>query len=187
MLVVAKAQEATWTDVMGAKVLFDPITRSMLRRARKAALLSLDRDDDGGADAPVADQLEDLGDALSLALLMEGTRDWKDVFQMADPDDDGQGEPLPCTLETKALAFSDALTFEAFDSAYVVPYVTRERKRAAPGNVSATSPNGTGEVATPEPIIAGSPAPGLPGVDASTASTSPTPRKRTRKKTSGRS
>ncbi len=189
MLVVQKqAAEPTWTPVMGASVLFAPITRPMLRRARRAALEELGTEGtEGGETATVAEQMEELGDALSYALIIAGALDWRDVCVMSDDDDTGTGVALDCTAENKAMLLADALTFEAFDAAYVVPYVQRERERAAPGKESSPSQDGISTQATGERITAGSPAPQATATDAANAPTLPTKRKRKPKRPSGTS
>ncbi|KQN33619.1 hypothetical protein [Sphingomonas sp. Leaf38] len=189
MLVAQKAQaEPLWTPVMGASVLFAPITRPMLRRARRAALEALGTDGaEGGETASVTEQMEELGDALSFALIVAGVLDWRDVCVMADDDDTGTGVPLECTDENKAMLLADPLTFEAFDAAYVIPFVQRERERAAPGKESSPSQDGISTQATGERIIAGSPAPLATATDAPNAPTSSTKRRPKPKKTSGTS
>lgn len=145
MLVARRPAGPEWKPVMGAQVEFDPIDRKALRRARRAALKALGRDEHEGEDtASAEDQLEELGDALSYALLMQGIRNWKDVCLMADGDDAGVGEVLECTEENKAMVLSDPVTFDAFDAAYVMPFAARERSK----NASAASPSGTGAAAT---------------------------------------
>lgn len=140
----ARPAEAEWVAVMGAQVLFAPIDRPMLRRARRAAGEALgDLKPETDDQAAIEEQFAELGDALSLALIMAGIIDWRDVCAMADDDDTGAGVPLPCTDESKARILADPLVFEAFDAAYVIPFVTRERERAAPGKGSPLSPNGT--------------------------------------------
>jgi hypothetical protein len=188
MLVIQKkADGPAWVPVMGAQVLFDPIDRKMMREARRAAVKAMRgadaKDKPGAADAPASEQLEELGDALSVALILAGARDWKDVCLMAGPDDTGPGEQMPFSRENLEHAISDPLTFEAFDAAYVMPFVLRERTK----NVSAASQNGTGEAATPENDTASSPAKparARAARSARTRSKSPTPRKR---KPSGKS
>ncbi len=189
MLVAQKQQtEPAWTPVMGASVLFAPITRPMLRRARRAALEALGVDGaEGGETRSVAEQMEELGDALSYALIVAGALDWRDVCQMADDDDTGAGVALPCTDANKAMLLADPLTFEAFDAAYVVPFVQRERERAAPGKESSPSQDGISTQAMGEPTTAGSAAPLATATDAASAPTSSTKPKRKPKKTSGTS
>lgn len=189
MLVAQKPQaEPVWTPVMGASVLFAPITRPMLRRARRSALEALGVDGaDGGEAASIAEQMEELGDALSFALIMAGAIDWRDVCLMGDDDDTGAGIALDCTADNKAMLLADALTFEAFDAAYIIPYVQRERERAAPGKESSPSQDGISTQAMQEPIIAGSAAPLATATDAPNAPTSSTRRKRKPKKQSGTS
>ncbi len=198
MLIAQKPQvEAAWTPVMGASVLFAPITRPMLRRARRAALESLGvAGAEGGETASIAEQMEELGDALSYALIVAGAQDWTDVGRalldddgaaILDADDQPTFEALPFTAENLSTVLSDALAFEAFDAAYVIPYVQRERERAAPGKGSSPSQDGISTQATGEPTIAGSPAPLAKATDAANAPTSSTRRKRKLKKPSGTS
>lgn len=178
MLVVRKPTEATWKPVLGAEVLFAPVDRAMLRKARREAMDAL------GQEGEEVD-LEELGDAFSMALITAGAKDWRGVCEMADDADAGAGEPLPFSAENLAAALSDPITFEAFDQAYVRPFILLERERAAPGNGSAASPAGTGQAATPESDIATSHA--VESDDAASARTASTKRKRTPKKRSGRS
>lgn len=188
MLVVSKRAEGpAWLPVMGAQVLFAPIDRKMMREARRAAVKAIRgadaKDKPGAADAPASEQLEELGDALSAALILAGARDWKDVCLMGGPDDTGPGEPMPFSRENLELAISDPFTFEAFDNAYVMPFVMRERTK----NVSAASPSGTGAAAMQAKDTANSPAKPTKATGARrarTGSKSPTPRKR---KASGKS
>lgn len=186
MLVVRKPKGDAWTPVMGAEVLFAPIDRPMLMRARRAAraVSASDGVDDGTS---AVDMLEEMGDAMSRALIVEGTRDWRGVCLMADEADDGAGEALPFSAENLAMALADPMTFEAFDEAYVVPFVTAERERAEPGNAFAASQNGTGAAATPDSDTASKPAPRKPGAGATNARTSPKSRKPRPKKASGAS
>ncbi|WP_294312741.1 hypothetical protein [uncultured Sphingomonas sp.] len=179
LIAPAKPAEPEWKSVMGAQVLFAPIDRPMLRRARRAAAVAIDAGGEAvGDDAAVDEQFADLGDALSLALLMAGVIDWRDVFTMSDDEDTGEGVPLPCTDEAKARLFADPLVFEQFDAAYVVPFATRERERAAPGKGSPLSPNGTSAREKEATGIAPSPA----KVRAAAATSAPTSsRKRNRK------
>ncbi len=155
MLIAQKQQiEPVWTPVMGASVLFAPITRPMLRRARRAALEALGVEGtERGETASVVEQMEELGDALSHALIIAGAQDWRDVGRAVVDDDeqpvlDVNDEPtfelLPFSAGNLAAVLTDALAFEAFDAAYVIPYVQRERERAAPGKGSPLSQNGTG-------------------------------------------
>lgn len=146
MLLVQKpATEPFWAPVMGAQVLFAPIDRTMLRRARRAARKALGLDEEGGADRfEVGELLDELGAALSEAMIVEGVRDWRDVFMMADGDAEDEGVELPFSADNLAMVLADPATFEAFDAAYVLPYVTREREK----NASAALPSGTGQAAT---------------------------------------
>ncbi|KQM65787.1 hypothetical protein ASE75_06030 [Sphingomonas sp. Leaf17] len=196
MLVAQREQaEPAWTPVMGARVLFAPITRTMLRRARRAALEALGVEGaDGGEQASPADQMEELGDALSRALIVAGALDWQDVALAAvdqhgatilDDEGDAVYDTLDFTPENLLTVLSDALVFEAFDAAYVIPYVMRERERAAPGKESSPSPNGISTKAMEDPTIAGSPAAPATATDASNARTGCTKPKAIKKKTSG--
>lgn len=164
MLVATKPKGAEWLPVMGASILFDPIDRPMMRRARRAALKALARpDEDETVDADPVVQLEDLGDALSLALIVEGARDWRDVA-LKQVDDEGNailvdGEPVFETLPFSRVALdmllTDPVIFDAIDAVYVMPFAQRERAK----NGFAASPNGIGVAAMPVADIANSPAP----------------------------
>lgn len=159
------AKGPEWTPVSGARVLFAPITRPMMRRARRAALKALARPDDAGDAAPAEQQLEDLGDELSYALIVEGALDWADVVSLVVDD---AGEPvlgsdskpltelLPFTTENLARVLADPVFFDAFDAAYVMPFAARERAK----NGLAGSPNITSASATPATTTAASPAGG---------------------------
>ncbi|MBB4837296.1 hypothetical protein HNP52_000347 [Sphingomonas kyeonggiensis] len=149
-----KAAGPEWLKIMGAEILFAPIDRGMFRRARRAALEKLGRSEVPATDESAAEQLEDLGDALSESLILEGARDWRDVGQQrfkdtGEPllDDIGnpQFEPLPFSLENLRAVLSDPIVFQAFDAAYVVPFAARERAK----NGFAASPVGTGVAGTP--------------------------------------
>ncbi len=186
MLVVRKPQGDVWTPVLGAEVLFAPIDRTMLMRARRAArAVSTAEPDDDGTSA--IDMLEEMGDAMSRALIVEGAKDWRGVCLMADEGDEGAGEPLPFSAENLAMALADPVTFEAFDQAYVIPFVTAEREREEPGNAFAASQNGTGAAATPDSDIASKPAPRKRGAGATNARTSSKSRRPRPKKASGAS
>ncbi|WP_342249382.1 hypothetical protein [Sphingomonas sp. OTU376] len=187
-----KAAGPEWLKVMGAEVFFLPITRSMLRRARRAALKKLGREGEAESEADAAEQLEDLGDALSEALIMEGARDWRDVAEQVFDED---GEPvlddernptfkaLPFSTESLAIMLSDPIVFEAFDLAYVVPFAQRQRAK----NGSAASPNGIGEAATPASVTANSRARRPKPDAAKPVRTKSRPQKATKRKSSGKS
>lgn len=163
MLVATKPRGPEWLLVMGASILFDPIDRPMMRRARRAALKALSRpEEDETVDVDPVVQLEDLGDALSLALIVEGVRDWRDVA-VKQVDEDGNailvdGEPVFETLAFSRVALdmllTDPVIFDAIDAVYVMPFAQRERAK----NGFAASPNGTGVAATPAADIVSSPA-----------------------------
>ncbi len=197
MLIAQRAQpDPFWRPVMGATVMFDPITRPMLRRARRAALEVLDRVETGaGENASIEEQMADLGDALSHALIVAGARDWKDVGRaVVDEHDEPvvvDGEPqfaaLPFTVENLVTVLADPLAFEAFDAAYVIPFVQAERERAAPGKESSPSRDGISTKAMQGTTIVASPAAPATATDASSARTSPTKRKRKPRKPSGTS
>ncbi len=188
MLVACAPQpEADWTPVMGAEVQFRPIDRGMLRRARRAAVAAVGGGAATESDADVDEQLAELGDALSYALISEGIVDWRGVAVEVAEDGNTSTAPLDCTPDAIRLVLSDPLTFEAFDQAYVVPFVTRERERAAPGNGSAASPSGTGEAAMPASAIASSRAQRRKATGAKNAPTSPRKRGQRPKRASGAS
>jgi hypothetical protein len=186
MLVVRKPKGDEWTPVMGAEVLFAPVDRPMLMRARRAAraVSAADTDDDGTS---AIDMLEEMGDAMSRALIVEGARDWRGVCLMADEGDEGVGEPLPFSAENLAMALADPVTFEAFDAAYVVPFVTAEREREEPGNAFAASPSGIGAAAMQDSDTASKRAPRKRGGAATGAPTLSKNRRPRPKKASGAS
>lgn len=193
MIVRPVAPKDEWISVMGGEVLFAPIDRPMVLRARrKVREVSQDADEDVDA----LDVLDLMGDAMSRALITEGVKDWRGVFQQRLGEDgqpivDGDGkpvfDPLPFSAEMLAAALSDPVTFDAFDAAYVVPYVMRERERAAPGNGSPASPNGIGEAGTPASGTAISRASRRKAGAVQNARTSKTRPKPKRKKASGTS
>ncbi|KQM92231.1 hypothetical protein ASE70_15060 [Sphingomonas sp. Leaf22] len=185
MFVVHKPQVGEeWRNVIGGAILFAPIDRALVRRARRVALENLGRDEHGpeptGDPNDTATMLEDLGDALSHAMILEGARDWRGAVQAAEG---GVFEPLPFSREALADLLSDPVYFDAVDAVYVLPYATREREK----NGSAASPSGTGEVATPVSGTASIPAnPSAPG-DAKPVPTARKRSKRTKPKASGTS
>jgi hypothetical protein len=182
--VVSKPQAGpTWLPVVGGEVLFAPIDRTLVRRARRKALEQLGRDVHGpSAEGETDDfviQMEDLGDALSCAMIIEGAQDWKGAMQEVD----GKFVTLPFSREALADMLADPVYFDALDTAYVLPYVMREREK----NVSAVSPNGTGEAATAGNGTASTAAAPKPKAGAKRARTASKSRKPTRAKASGTS
>lgn len=195
MLVARRPAGETWTPVMGAKVLFAPIDRPMMMRARRAARETSLEDTLGDAEPLSAlDMLDEMGDAMSRALITEGAKDWQEVvLQRLDDDgvpvlDDDENpifDGLAFSAENLALVLSDPVAFEAFDAAYVVPFVMRERERAEPGNGSSASPGGTGGAAMPASNTASKAARPRQGGGAKSARTSRTSRKPRPRKASG--
>ena len=217
MLVVTPTAVApAWTKVLSAEVLFAPLDRTIARRARRAALAAIGEPAEGEDVRPLAEQLEELGDALSFELILAGVRDWRFVVQrrldeygtpafegIGDPKLDDHGkpvlddagevvldlvgrpayDPLPFSAEVLAAALADGPTFDAFNAAYVLPYVTREREIAAPGKGSPRAPDGTSERTAA--ATATSPAPLASADGATSAPTGSTKPRRTRKKQSG--
>lgn len=181
--VVHKPQaEPEWKPVVGGEILFAPIDRALVRRARRAALKALDRDPHGPAEGEADDvvlQLEDLGDALSVAMILEGALDWKGAMRQ----EDGKFVPLPFSRESLNHMLADPVYFDAIDAVYVMPYVQREREK----NDSAASPNGTGEVATPGSGTASTVALPKAKAGAKRVPTGRKPRKQTKAKASGTS
>lgn len=200
MLIANRAAPApAWTPVMGAEVFFEPITRTMLIRARRAlraaSQAELAETVEGAEPMSAIDMIEEMGDAMTRALIMEGVKDWRDVF-VAAVDDAGEpllieGDPvfdlLPFSPENLALVLSDPIAVDAFEEAYITPFVMRERQRAEPGNGSAASPSGIGEAATRGSVSATSRAKPPRGAAARRAPTSSTSPRAKRKKTSGAS
>ena len=171
---------------MGAEVLFAPIDRSMLMRARRAARnVSASEGEDDGTSA--IDMLEEMGDAMSRALITEGAQDWRGVCLMADEGDEGAGEAMPFSAVNLAMALADPVTFEAFDAAYVVPFVTAEREREEPGNVLPVLQRGIGKAGTQDKGIASKSARQKAGGGATTARTSQKSRRPRQRKASGAS
>lgn len=190
-----KTPEGDWQTILGAQFLFAPIDRPMLMRARRAAREASQAEDAEEVGSPI-DMIEEMGDAMSRALIMDGMKGWRDVAAAALDDDgeprsDNDGEPvfhlLPFTPENLALILSDPVTFEAIDNAYVVPFILRERERTAPGNALSASPNGIGEAATPAKDIATSPAKRSGARGAGSARTPRKSRGPSKKRTSGAS
>lgn len=175
MIVHQPASGPYWRNVMGARVQFAPIDRPLVRRARRAAMKTLGRDEHGpepdGEAADIELQLEDLGDALSEAMILEGVLGWEGPVIRRD---DGEEEPLPFSREALQMALSDPMHFDAFDLAYVVPYATRERAK----NGFAASPSGIGEAATQDSDTASTAATPSAQGDAKPAPTGKPPRRR---------
>lgn len=187
MLVVStKAPQPEWLPVLSASVLFAPIDRNMVLRAKRAVREVAAAEPQDSQRSSI-DLIEDMGDALSRVLILEGARDWRDVVAEREGDD-GQlvSESLAFSRETLEQALADPITFDAFDAAYVQPFLARERQREAPGKDSPRSPDGTGTKAPEEQTIATSPAPAT-AADATSAPTASTKPKRQRKRTSGAS
>lgn len=171
-----------WLPVIGGRVQFAPIDRPLVRRARRAALKVLGRDTHGPTVSDGEDivlEMEDLGDALSCAMILEGAKDWEGGMQEVE----GEFVPLPFSRDALADMLADPVYFDALDTAYVLPYVMREREK----NVSAVSPNGTGEAATAENGTASTVATPKPKVGAKRARTASKSRKPPRAKASGTS
>ena len=150
MLIAGNAPDTEWKAVSGAQVLFARIDRAMMRRARRAAVAVVGKGEPASGDDDIA-AIEELGDAFSEALLIEGVKDWRDVAISVKG---GVHEALPFSRDNLALLLRDPVIFDAFDAAYVVPFVTREREK----NASAASPSGTGEAVTRASGTASSPA-----------------------------
>lgn len=193
MIVQPAAPVDEWLPVLGGEVLFAPIDRPMVLRARRKVR---EVSQDAGEDVDALDVLDLMGDAMSRALIMEGAKDWRGVFQQRLGEDgapvlDDDGAPifdeLPFSPEMLAAALADPVTFDGFEGAYVMPYVMRARARAAPGNGSPASPSGIGEAGTPDSDTASSVASPTPDGGARRAPTSSTKRKPKRKKASGAS
>lgn len=63
MLIARQPEVPVWKSVMGAHFLFAPIDRKALRRARRAALKALGRDEhEAETEASAEEQIEDLGE-----------------------------------------------------------------------------------------------------------------------------
>ena len=124
--------------VLGIPFTFAPITRLMVLRARRAASGTSVSPDDR------ASVLDEVGAAVSHALMMEGLIGW-DQGSAALPVADGHDlegaeivedegvryRILPYSEESNALPLADPIIFDAFDTADVTPFVTRERAKSA--------------------------------------------------------
>jgi len=193
LVVLTKPAAPKWTPVLGGEVLFAPIDRAAVLRARHAAR-AVSQAEPEDSDRSTIDLLDDMGTAVSHALIIAGARDWRGVAAQRF-DDAGEpvladGEPvfddLPFSPEHLEAALSDAITFDAFEEAYVHPFWRRERERKAPGKGSPRSPSGTGTKARAEQTTATSPAEAS-AAHAKSVPTGSTRRSRSKKKTSGAS
>ncbi|MBW6523436.1 hypothetical protein KZ810_07985 [Sphingomonas sp. RHCKR47] len=193
LIISTKPTEPEWTPVLGAEVLFAPIDRAAVLRARHAAR-AVSQAEPEDSDRSTIDLLDDMGTAVSHALIIAGARDWRGV---ATQRFDNEGEPvledgepvfddLPFTPENLDAALSDAITFDAFDEAYVRPFWQRERERKAPGKGSPRSPRGTGTKARKVRTTATSRA-AASAARATNAPIGSTKRGRSKRKTSGES
>lgn len=191
LIVSTKPAEPEWTPVLGGEVLFAPIDRAAVLRARHAAR-AVSQAEPEESERSTIDLLDDIGTAVSHALIVAGARDWRGVAAQR-LDDDGEpvlqdGEPifddLPFSPEHLDAALADAITFDAFDEAYVQPFWRRERERKAPGKGSPRSPNGTGTKARKVRTTATSRA-AASAAHAKNAPTGSTKRSRSQKRTSG--
>ena len=186
LIVSTKPAEPEWTPVMGASVLFAPIDRTMVLRAKRA-VRDVAAAEPQDSTRSSADLIEEMGDALSRVLILEGARDWRDVVSETEGDNGAvTSEPLAFSRETLERAIADPITFDAFDAAYVQPFLARERQREAPGKDSPRSPDGTGTKEQEVQTIATSPAPAT-AADATSAPIGSTKRKAPKKRTSGAS
>lgn len=162
MLILTK-NEPAWVDLLpGVRVQFAPVTRAMKRKARQAArevlgdVLSIE---DVGSD-----QLFEMGEAFSRALIRLGIVDWDGI---GDP----KGKAMAVSAETVEMFLENEDCFEAADALYVMPVVERDREK----NALSASPDGTGKAATRAKTTAGSAA--RPTKKAA-AKSAPTARKR---------
>ncbi|WP_294188882.1 hypothetical protein [uncultured Sphingomonas sp.] len=193
LIVSTKPAEPAWTPVLGGEVLFAPIDRAAVLRARHAAR-AVSQAEPEESQRSTIDLLDDMGTAVSHALIVAGARDWRGVAAQRFGDDGEpvleDGEPvfddLPFSAEHLEAALADAVTFDAFDEAYVQPFWRRERERKAPGKGSPRSPNGTGTKARKVRTTATSRAVAS-AARAKNAPTGSTKRSRSKRKTSGES
>lgn len=183
MLMVQRPKGPEWKPVLGARFRFEPITPTMVKRARRLARESVGSLAAGEDDASVAEGLDALGAAFSHQLLIAGVSGWEDVVLMPDEGASDGGEALAFSVEHLTMLLADVPTFEALEAAYVIPYATREREK----NASSPSPNGTGAGATPETNIASSRVRPKRESGAGRARTAKTSRRRTQARKSGAS
>lgn len=161
-------------------ILVAPIDRKMKRKVARATRGLVPAIDPAiqMSDIPpeIWDQLEDAGEAATVATLREGILDWKGLAG-------ADGKPLPFTPENLEAFIEDDVLFEAADRLYVKPAALR----SAEGNGFAASLNGIGKAATPAIATASSRAVRKTAAAAKTARTPRTRSPRKRAKASGKS
>lgn len=167
-----------WLDLLpGVRGFFDPITRPMVRAARRASAQFYA--ENVGLDEQVA--RDGAGDAFTAELIRQGLKDWEGVGNAA-------GDPLAVTDPGAIEAFiAEPLLFEAADNKWVLPWAVQASEK----NASSPSLAGTSKAATGAKTTAASPAKPArkadrPGTAAANARTGSTPRKRTKAKPSGK-
>lgn len=133
-----------WLQLLpGVKARFDPISRPMVRAARRATAAFLaanpDLDDD--------DRRLAAGDTFTAELVRQGLREWEGI---GDP----EGEPLEVSAAAIEMFIAEPLLFEAADTAWVMPWALQ----AAEKNASSLSPAGTTKAVMGAKTTAGSPA-----------------------------
>lgn len=195
---ILREPEQAWVELIPAKgddpavlVIFAPPTRSMKRRAQRAAWREM-----SGAKPEELDALElaDIGDAFSRELLRLAIVAWKGVGL----DGATVGEPAeitpPLDVRVKTsdkpdrptgtidLFLADEEAFDAADAAYVLPILERDREK----NALSASPTGIGGAGTRGKAIAGSAARPRKKAGAKSARTGKTSLKPPKAKSSGK-
>lgn len=167
-----------WLDLLpGVRARFDPITRGMVRAARRAAAAFLSAHPDLD---PVAAQ-DGAGDAFTAELIRLGLREWEGIG-------DAAGAPLSIATPGAVDQFlAEPLLFDAADARYVEPWVARASEK----NASSPSPAGISKPGTRAKTTAGSAAKrarkaGGTGTVAKNAPTARAPRAPTTGKRSGK-
>lgn len=156
--------------IPGVRAQFAKITRSMKRRAKRAAA-GLIGEVGEGATRDLLD-LADAGEAFSEALIRAGLLDWEGIGYSLE-------QPMPVTPETIEMFLADERLFDAVDREYVLPEVLWEAEK----NGLSVSPSGIGEAATPASDTVISPVAGT--IDAPNAPTASKNRTRRKARKSG--
>lgn len=140
-MILLQAPPSGWiTLIPGVRARFDPISRPMVRRARRAAQAWAAAHPDMDAD----EKAEGMGDAFTASIIAQGMREWEGIG-------DADGHPIQPGDEGAMDMFLDrALLVDAADAAYVSPWVMQDAEK----NVSAPSPDGISERATQATTIA---------------------------------
>jgi hypothetical protein len=161
-----------WIELLpGVEAQFRPISRAMLRHARRAMRALLEAADEDDADAK-----EVASEEFDRVLVRDGLTAWKGIG-------DANGKALKLTPESVEAFLDDPRLFGAACARYVLPFVVGDREK----NGSPPSPAGISAGATRAKTIAGSAAKRKAAAAAKNAPTAATRPKATRAKASGKS